>query len=188
MPVAQQPMVRSVLFHSVDLTRDEISESIASRRGGRRLKGENAEVIQVSDDHVFVQRQLAAEIERVFALDHGDQIANGIEIRGRHRARERSANTEISRYGELGQRFRPLDGEIRSEISKRNRRQIDTSSRYSRKADPGLISCRRTESVNVADVHVLLRRVGLIGVPDEIAIPKTILRGFEIEVSRRQMI
>src|SRR5580704_12063945 len=42
--------------------------------------------------------------------------------------------------------------------------------------------------MNVADIRVLLCRVRLIDIPDEIAISVSILSGLEIKVSRRQMI
>ena len=98
MPVAQKTMVRRVLLHGADLTGDEIAKRIPGCRGGGCLKGEDPEVIQVSNDHIFIQRQLAAEIERVFALGHGDQIAYRIKVRGGYRPCERSANIEISRH------------------------------------------------------------------------------------------
>src|SRR5882762_7584763 len=101
MPVAQQPVVRSVLLHGVDLAGDEIAQRIARGRGRRGLEVEDAEVIQVTDDHIFVQCQLGAEIDRVFAFRHADQVAQRIEVRGGYRSGERSTHTEISRYGQL---------------------------------------------------------------------------------------
>ena len=90
-------MVRSVLFHGVDLADDKIGQSISGGRGSGGLEGEDAKVVQVADEHVLVQRQLAAEIERVFAFGHADQIAERIEVGGGDRAGKRPTVIEISR-------------------------------------------------------------------------------------------
>src|ERR1700678_3573669 len=149
-------MVRSVLFHGVDLAGNKIAERVPRGCGSRGLKGENPKVIQVTDDHVLVQCQFGAEIDGVLAFRHADQIAERVEVRRGDRTGERSTIIEISRHVYVRECLWPLDRKIRSQISKRNLRQVDASPRPSCAVEPALVDGRGAEGVNVAEVQVLL--------------------------------
>ncbi len=62
-PSTQEPVVGSVLLHRAHLTGDKVGQCIPGARRSRGGEIEDPEVVQVADDHVLFQRQLAAEIE-----------------------------------------------------------------------------------------------------------------------------
>src|ERR1700730_16559639 len=109
-------MVGSVLLHRAHLACDEIGQRIS--RGGRSRGSEikDAEVVQVADDHVLFQRQLAAEIEGVFTLDHADHVTDRIEVGVAYGSGQSTAGAEVAGYGQVGQGLRSLRGKGRSQV------------------------------------------------------------------------
>jgi hypothetical protein len=74
-----------------------------SRAGFRLGPGEREDAVVVQQGllDVLVQRELAAELERVPALVPTEHVADGIEISARHRSRNRLAQREVPADGEL---------------------------------------------------------------------------------------
>src|SRR5438270_10143027 len=110
-PGVQQSVVWSVLFHGRDLSGDEVSQSIPGGRCGRGKKAEGAKVGQIPDNCIYFGRNFGAEVEGVFSFDQADDVTKTIEVSGAYRPCQGPSGVEVARDGELGKRFRSLDGE-----------------------------------------------------------------------------
>src|SRR5438874_481716 len=77
---------------------------------------EDAVVVEQGLLDILIERQLAAKLECVAALVPTQHVADGVEIRARHRPRNRLTQREVTADGELRERRRSLNLEFRTEI------------------------------------------------------------------------
>src|SRR5271170_5062429 len=89
-------MIGSVLLHGSHLSGDKIGRHIFGRRGCGSVEGEHAEVVQVANDGVLLQRSLSAEVQRMPALCHAEDITQPIEVRGADRSSQCTTGVEVS--------------------------------------------------------------------------------------------
>src|SRR6516225_12431279 len=97
-------------------------------------------------------------------------IAGGVKVGTSQSPGDGAGSCEEAGHGDLRQRMRSFDRELRSQIAQRRSRKVQPPSEISRVAEPRLIHKIGSNRPRVADIQILLPPCELLNIPGNVAV------------------